>query len=104
MFTNNPLLLKRHIAEVFPAVPEIFGTRAVFSAELGRSKPDPEAFHRLATVWISRLRRSCISTTMLPMSRAQGGRAFGRIVSETTGVRTGLAVPKPIAGYQVIDR
>jgi putative hydrolase of the HAD superfamily len=48
MFTNNPLLLKRHIGEVFPAVPEIFGARAVFSAELGRSKPDPEAFHRLA--------------------------------------------------------
>jgi glucose-1-phosphatase len=49
MFTNNPLLLKRHIAAVFPAVPDIFGTRAVFSAELGRSKPDPEAFRRLAT-------------------------------------------------------
>ncbi len=49
MFTNNPLLLKRHITEVFPAVPDIFGTRAVFSAELGRSKPDPEAFRRLAT-------------------------------------------------------
>ena len=49
MFTNNPFLLKRHIAEVFPAVPDIFGTRAVFSAELGRSKPDPEAFRRLAT-------------------------------------------------------
>lgn len=49
MFTNNPLLLKRHIAEVFPAVPDIFGARAVFSAELGRSKPDPEAFRRLAT-------------------------------------------------------
>jgi putative hydrolase of the HAD superfamily len=48
MFTNNPLLLKRHIGEVFPAVPEIFGARAVFSAELGRSKPDPEAFRRLA--------------------------------------------------------
>jgi HAD superfamily hydrolase (TIGR01509 family) len=48
MFTNNPFLLKRHIAEVFPAVPDIFGTRAVFSAELGRSKPDPEAFRRLA--------------------------------------------------------
>ena len=49
MFTNNPLLLKQHIAEVFPAVPDIFGPRAVFSAELGRSKPDPEAFRRLAT-------------------------------------------------------
>jgi putative hydrolase of the HAD superfamily len=49
MFTNNPFLLRRHIAEVFPAVPDIFGTRAVFSAELGRSKPDPEAFRRLAT-------------------------------------------------------
>jgi glucose-1-phosphatase len=48
MFTNNPLLLKRHIREVFPAVPEVFGTRSVFSAELGRSKPDPEAFQRLA--------------------------------------------------------
>src|SRR5262245_4872185 len=48
MFTNNPFLLKRHIAEVFPAVAEIFGTRAMFSAELGRSKPDPEAFRRLA--------------------------------------------------------
>jgi HAD superfamily hydrolase (TIGR01509 family) len=48
MFTNNPWLLKRHLAEVFPAVPEIFGPRAVFSAELRRSKPDPEAFRRLA--------------------------------------------------------
>jgi HAD superfamily hydrolase (TIGR01509 family) len=49
MFTNNGFLLKRHLAEVFPAAHEIFGTRAVFSAELGRSKPDPEAFRRLAT-------------------------------------------------------
>jgi glucose-1-phosphatase len=49
MFTNNPWLLKRHIAEVFPAVPELFGPRAVFSAELGRRKPDPETFSRLAT-------------------------------------------------------
>ena len=48
MFTNNSLLLKRHIAEVFPAVADIFGPRAIFSAELGRSKPDPEAFRRLA--------------------------------------------------------
>jgi HAD superfamily hydrolase (TIGR01509 family) len=49
MFTNNPFLLQRHIAEVFPAVPALFGPRAVFSAELGRSKPDPESFRRLAT-------------------------------------------------------
>jgi HAD superfamily hydrolase (TIGR01509 family) len=49
MFTNNSWLLKRHIAEVFPAVADIFGPRAIFSAELGRSKPDPEAFRRLAT-------------------------------------------------------
>jgi putative hydrolase of the HAD superfamily len=48
MFTNNPLLLKRHIAEVFPAVPAIFGGCAVFSAELGCRKPEPEAFRRLA--------------------------------------------------------
>jgi len=48
MFTNNPLLLKRHIAAVFPAVAEVFGPRAVFSSELGKTKPDPEAFRRLA--------------------------------------------------------
>jgi putative hydrolase of the HAD superfamily len=48
MFTNNPLLLKRHLAEVFPAAAEIFGARAVFSAELGLCKPDPAAFRGLA--------------------------------------------------------
>jgi beta-phosphoglucomutase-like phosphatase (HAD superfamily) len=48
MFTNNPWLLTRPIGEVFPAVSEVFGARAVFSAELGRCKPDPEAFRRLA--------------------------------------------------------
>ena len=48
MFTNNPLLLKRHIGEVFPAVPEVFGERALFSAELGCRKPEPEAFRHLA--------------------------------------------------------
>ena len=72
MFTNNPLLLKRHLAEVFPAVPDIFATRAVFSAELGRSKPDPEAFRRLAARLGLAPGRSCISTTMRPMSRAPG--------------------------------
>jgi HAD superfamily hydrolase (TIGR01509 family) len=49
VFTNNGFLLKRHIAEVFPAVHDVFGTRAVFSAELGCSKPAPEAFRRLAS-------------------------------------------------------
>ena len=48
MFTNNPLLLKRHLADVFPALPEIFAERAIFSAELGRCKPEPEAFRLLA--------------------------------------------------------
>jgi FMN phosphatase YigB (HAD superfamily) len=48
MLTNNGFLLKRYIGEVFPAVPEVFGVNAIFSAELGRAKPDPEAFARLA--------------------------------------------------------
>jgi putative hydrolase of the HAD superfamily len=48
MLTNNPLLLKRHIADVFPAIAEIFGPRALFSSELGRTKPDPEVFRRVA--------------------------------------------------------
>jgi FMN phosphatase YigB (HAD superfamily) len=48
MFTTNPWLRRRHIAEVFPAVLDLFGSRVVCSTELGRSKPDPEAFRRLA--------------------------------------------------------
>ena len=48
MFTNNPLLLKRHLGDVLPAAADIFGPRAVFSAEIGRCKPDPEAFRQVA--------------------------------------------------------
>jgi HAD superfamily hydrolase (TIGR01509 family) len=48
MFTNNPLLLKRHLGEVFPAVLDLFGERALVAAEVGARKPDPEAFRRLA--------------------------------------------------------
>lgn len=49
MFTNNPLMLKRHFRQVFPLAAEIFGPNAVFSAELGARKPDAEAFRRLAS-------------------------------------------------------
>ena len=93
MFTNNPWLLKRHIAEVFPAVPDLFGTRAVFSAELGRSKPDPEAFRRLAT------RLACSPDEILyfddDATYVAGAREAGlsaHRVSGAAGVRTGLAM------------
>jgi glucose-1-phosphatase len=92
MFTNNPWLLKRHIAEVFPAVPDLFGTRAVFSAELGRSKPDPEAFRRLAT------RLTCVPDEILYFdddpTYVAGAREAGlsaHRVGGAAGVRTGLA-------------
>jgi glucose-1-phosphatase len=93
MFTNNPWLLKRHIAEVFPAVPDLFGTRAVFSAELGRSKPDPEAFRRLA------IRLACAPDEILyfddDATYVAGAREVGlsaHRVGGAAGVRTGLAM------------
>jgi HAD superfamily hydrolase (TIGR01509 family) len=93
MFTNNPWLLQRHIAEVFPAVPDLFGPRAVFSAELGRSKPDPEAFRRLAA------RLECTPEAMLyfddDASYVAGARDAGLSayqVGGVAGVRAGLAV------------
>jgi HAD superfamily hydrolase (TIGR01509 family) len=93
MFTNNPWLLQRHIAEVFPAVPALFGTRAVFSAELGRSKPDPEAFRRLAT------RLEVAPDEMLyfddDATYVAGAREAGlsaHRVGGAAGVREGLAV------------
>jgi HAD superfamily hydrolase (TIGR01509 family) len=93
MFTNNPWLLKRHIAEVCPAVPALFGTRAVFSAELGRRKPDPEAFRRLAA------RLACTSDEILyfddDATSVEGAREAGLSayrVGGAAGVRAGLAV------------
>jgi putative hydrolase of the HAD superfamily len=92
MFTNNPWLLQRHIAEVFPVVPDLFGQRAVFSAELGRSKPDPEAFHRLVA------RLECTTEEMLyfddDASYVAGAREVGLSayqVGGAAGVRAGLA-------------
>jgi HAD superfamily hydrolase (TIGR01509 family) len=93
MFTNNPWLLHRHIAEVFPAVPYLFGPRAVFSAELGRSKPDPEAFRRLAA------RLECTPDEILyfddDASYVAGAKEAGLSayqVGGAAGVRAGLAV------------
>ncbi len=93
MFTNNPWLLKQHIAEVFPAVPTLFGTRAVFSAELGRSKPDPAAFHRLA------IRLACAPDELLyfddDATYVAGAREAGLSVYRVggaAGVRTGLTM------------
>jgi putative hydrolase of the HAD superfamily len=93
MFTNNPWLLERHFADVFPEAAEIFGRRAVFSAELGRSKPDPEAFLRLA------LRLGCAPDEVLYFddddSYVAGARAAGLSayrVGGADGVRAGLAL------------
>jgi putative hydrolase of the HAD superfamily len=93
MFTNNPWLLQRHIAKVFPAVPDLFGPRAVFSAELGRSKPDPEAFRRLAA------RLECPPAGILyfddDASYVAGAREAGLSayqVGGAAGLRAGLAV------------
>jgi HAD superfamily hydrolase (TIGR01509 family) len=93
MFTNNPWLLQRHMAEVFSAVPALFGTRAVVSAELGRSKPDPEAFRRLAA------RLACARDEILffddDASYVAGAREAGLAAHRAggaAGVRAGLAV------------
>lgn len=93
MFTNNPWLLKRHIGEVFPAVPQIFGELAIFSAELGLTKPDPEAFRRLA---------SCLGVAPEEIlffddypSYVEGARTAGlsaHVVAETADVLSGLAL------------
>jgi HAD superfamily hydrolase (TIGR01509 family) len=105
MFTNNPWLLKRHIAEVFPAVPALFGPRAIFLAELGRSKPDPEAFRRLAT------RLKCAPDEMLYLdddaTYVAGARGAGLLADRVGGaadVRASLAVHGLGVESMVVDR
>jgi glucose-1-phosphatase len=93
MFTNNPLLLKRYIAAVFPAVADIFGTRAVFSAELGRSKPDPEAFRRLAAhLRLAPAEILYFDDDALYVAGAREAGLSAHPVGEAADVRTGLAV------------
>jgi putative hydrolase of the HAD superfamily len=92
MFTNNPWLLKRHIAEVFPAVPEIFGPRAIFSAELGRCKPDPEAFRRLAgRLEVAPERILYLDDDAAYVAGARGVGLSAEQVSDATEVRRSLA-------------
>jgi hypothetical protein len=75
-----------------PAVPALFGTRAVVSAELGRSNPDPEAFRRLAA------RLACAPDEILffdDASYVAGAREAGLVAHRAggaAGVRAGLAV------------
>ena len=71
MFTNNPLLLKRHIAEVFPAVPSSARARSFPPSLVGASRIRKRSAVWPPT-WVSRPPRSCISTTMLRMSPAPG--------------------------------
>ena len=72
MFTNNPWLLQRHIAEVFPAVPDLFGPRAVFSAELGRVNRNRRLSVAEWPVLSVRLRTCSTSMTMPAMWWAPG--------------------------------
>jgi HAD superfamily hydrolase (TIGR01509 family) len=85
--------MERQLAEVVPAVPALFDTRAVRSAELGRSKLDPEAFRRLAT------RLACAPNEILyfddDATYVAGAREAGlsaHRVGGAAGVRTCLAV------------
>ena len=105
MFTNNPLLLKRHIAEVFPAVPDVFGPRAIFSAELGRSKPDPEAFRRLATrLEVAPAEILYFDDDATYVAGARGAGLSADRVDGAAGVRASLAVHGLSAGSRVVDR
>jgi len=47
VLTNNGFLTKETIAELFPELPPLFGTKLLFSAEFGARKPDPEIYRRL---------------------------------------------------------
>ncbi len=44
LLTNNDLLAKDSLDELFPGLPALFAPFCFVSAELGRQKPDPEIF------------------------------------------------------------
>ena len=71
---------------------EVFGPRAVFSSELGKTKPDPEAFRRLAA------RLSAAPDEILYfdddpayVAGARGAGLSAEHVGGAPGVRAGLA-------------
>jgi HAD superfamily hydrolase (TIGR01509 family) len=50
VLTNNDLIVASAIAELFPALPALFGDRFLVSASLGVAKPDPACFHAACRV------------------------------------------------------
>jgi len=46
VLTNNNLLVKQHLAALYPEVAALAGDRACVSAEFGVRKPDPAVFRR----------------------------------------------------------
>lgn len=46
MLTNNGLLTKETIGELFPQLPPLFADNLLFSAEFGARKPDPDVYRR----------------------------------------------------------
>jgi glucose-1-phosphatase len=105
MFTNNPWLLKRHIGEVFPAVSDLFGPRAIFSAELGRRKPNPEAFRRLASrLEVAPDEMLYFDDDATYVVGAREARLSADRVGGAAGVRASLAVHGLEVGSMVVDR
>jgi putative hydrolase of the HAD superfamily len=49
VLTNNNLLVAREIANIFPAIPAVFGSAFHVSAEFCARKPDPEVYRRCAS-------------------------------------------------------
>lgn len=49
LLTNNGFLVAEEIADLFPALPALFGERLFVSAMFGRKKPDPEIYRALAS-------------------------------------------------------
>ena len=93
MFTNNPLLLKRHIAEVFPASRTSSAPAQSFPPSSAGANRIPEAFRRLAArVGLAPDEILYFDDDATYVTGAQEAGLSAHLVSDVADVRNGLTV------------
>jgi glucose-1-phosphatase len=91
ILTNNGLLTKETIAELFPALPALFATNLMFSAEFGARKPDADVYRRLlARVGVAAQSALMIDDDATNIAGARAAGLHGHVFDGIAGLKERL--------------
>jgi len=91
LLTNNGLLLKAVIGDLFPELPVLFGSRLFVSAEFATRKPDPLVYRRLTDrVGVEPGEALMIDDKPRNIAGARSAGLQGHVFRDEAGLRTHL--------------